>query len=156
MSVLLHDKQKFYRVYESLRWYRGGVDYNFPAQTWASSFGYPRGYRDIDVMEKILFNFCNDLYRANQATYQRQYEDARFPIESLSYDSNECIEAKRYPNNCALYKALQSIRYNLFDNAGKASNLLNCVNVLNNIIRYIADDIIGALPEYEKASWYDN
>ena len=142
MSVICIEDRKFLEVAETLK---------TNAREYMYIFGYPEGWQVEENQEHIINSFCDDLYRANQLTYQRQYgenhEDARFPIEALKF-----VPAKRL-SKIQLYKRLRSISYNLYDNGGKETDILGCTKRLNRLIAHIANDIISEMPEYQKAEW---
>jgi len=143
MSVICFGVEKFYKIAESLKSNKNGGDL-----MWA--FAYPEGWETPEGSKYIINCFVNDLYRANQLTYKYQYaenhEDAHFLIESLHFPHSILPYTK-----IELYKALQSIRYNICANDGTIKDLCDCEKRLDKIIDATADDIISALPDYDKA-----
>ncbi len=150
MSVICYEPQKFQKIAISLRNYKAyGVQYVYNVHCFAQAFGYPEGWQEgWEIINYKIDIFANDLYRANQQTYLRQYEDEKFELESIPQKNRE----KPYENKIALYKALKSIRYNICDNDGRVSDFNNCEELLDRIIEYISDDIISALPEYDESN----
>jgi hypothetical protein len=155
MSVICYDDTKYYRIAHSMKHIASqGVTYNTIPERWAGDFDYPEDWRNMDTMDSVINNFCNDLYRANQMTYERQYQDSDnvetgFKLESLNFEKPKRVA--RYKSNIELYKSLQSVRYNICDNSGKKTNFNKCLNRLDSIIESIAYDIISSMPEYDKA-----
>lgn len=156
MSVILYNPEKFLKIAKSLKSYKtSGVQYKTNIHCWAHVFGYPDGWVEgTETLEHKIDAFVSDLYRANQQTWIRQYEDdafnanERLRLETLPAANNEIP----YETKQALYKALRSIEYNIHDNAGNVSSLNGCNERLKRIISYIADDIISATKEYEAAN----
>lgn len=150
MSVICYKPNKFKKIAISLKKYKAnGVIYDYDVACFGHLFDYPDGWnRDDEILNYKIDIFVNDLYRSNQQTYLPQYKDEQFEIHSISGINLE----KPYENKVNLYKALQSIRYNIYDNNGKVSNLNDCKHLLNKFIEYIADDIISAMPEYRVAN----
>lgn len=149
MSVICYEPSKFQKIAISLKKYRSpGAIYAANVHCFAHLFNYPEGWKEgAEVLEYKIDTLVSDLHRANQQTYLRQYENEKFEIEGIPAINRE----KPYENKVALYKALQSIRYNLCDNEGGVSNFNGCEKTLDNLIEYIANDIITAMPEYNQA-----
>lgn len=144
MSVILFDAEKFEVVAAALKNHvlrRTGLSV-------ACMFGYPEGWDQRNGMDSHIEAFCVDLARSNSATWNRQYRET---------DSTPLCNFKRgrMPiSDVALYKSLQSIRYNLADNEGDSTDLNKCGHILDRLISCLASKIISEqLPEYEKAPW---
>lgn len=152
MSVTLYDESKFYRIIASLLdWNNYGLHlsggYEGSGQL-AHVFGYPAGWKNWQGLDRHIFNFVNDLYRANQATWNRQYPKDTVGIASLKANM---VPDKGYDNVFDLYKSLRGLHYNILDNAGRRSN----VNKSNDILEAIIDDlgyaIINSMPEFQQS-----
>jgi len=148
MSVMCFDSKKFAKVSATLiRYYATGS--NDICLAWL--FKYPDGWKK--GLESQMRSFVQDLQRANTLTYSRQYESS----EKWDSGNNSALDvfsadsADTYENKCQLLQALRSIEYNIVDNEGRATNLLNCREILSKLIRYVALDIVDSLDDYKNA-----
>jgi len=139
MSVILYDEEKFLMIAESLKGLNGAGELGF-------FFQYPEGWKSQGGLDNAIDTLVNDWYRANQMTAQRQYDDIPKGLCSLSKK-----KVQPYRNKVELYKSLQGLRYNMCDNGGETTDFLNSLKKLNRLIDHIAYEIIGEMPEYNKA-----
>jgi hypothetical protein len=136
MSVIAFDPKKFGIVAATLK---------LKARDYAWAFKYPDGWDERGGMERIIDAWAFDLMRANHNTSERQYGEKSGFIQRLPQVA-PCGLVE-------LYKHLQSIAYNLVDNAGGETNFNGCAALLERVEKHVANEIIRALPEYEKAAW---
>lgn len=138
MSVILYNEEKFLRVYQTLKC--TGRDLGW-------LFNYPEGWDQPNGLDDPIRAFVEDLYQANIRCWNGQYSDDIRPVTSLKF---RCILPS---NNFQLVKDLKAIRYNTYDNNGKQYNLPKTYERLNLLIESILGEIVGKMPEYEKAEW---
>ena len=152
MSVILHNEEKYQMVYQTLKQYQipnGLTSCNMVTSLILRSFDiHPfKNPEDFDYKIRV---FCDELYRANQLAYERQYGEnhGHIQIEPLNL-----ISKQPFKNKCQLLKTLSSIRYNIYDNNGEVSNFESTIKQLEKLINTLKDIIIDELPEYQQADW---
>ncbi len=155
MSVTLYDESKFYQIVATLMdWDNYGL--NLPRSPTggpghlAHVFGYPAGWKNYGGLARHIFNMVNDIYRANQITYNRQYPKHEVTIASL-YFQELANMGHPYGHPVDLYKSLTGLRYNLMDNAGRTSDINKSMEKLDQIIDNLAFAIISSMPEFEES-----
>ncbi len=127
MAVLLIEPKTFLRVYETL---------NNQSQNLGWLFGYPKGWNEHKGLSSHLQEFINILYRANLDCYSRQYRTDQIEQE-LDFSMTT------FPvNNFQLLQDLRAIEYNTYDNNGKFYLIDKTQKNLNNLIRWLAIEII--------------
>ena len=137
MSVILYEDERFLKIYESL---------HLKGRDLACFWDYPEGWDKPNGMNEVLWNFVNDLRRANTITWNRQYQDEQYPLDIL-----ELKTVTPYKNDFQLLKSLRGVRYNLISNDGQETDLLGCMQKLDKLILHIAFEIVDRLPEWEMA-----
>jgi hypothetical protein len=154
MSVMLYDAEKFYRIAVSLiRWHNYGLD--LPRFREGNAhlgwlFGYPKGWKDWGVIDGYIMNLVNDLYRANQITYNRQYPGGKQSVASIDWQLVGQDNYESYPHPVALYKSLRGLHYNLIDNAGRSTEFNKSLELLNSLIDALGYEIISHSPAWDK------
>ncbi len=139
MSVILFEDEQFHNIARAL------IAHSRQGRELACEWGYPDGWDDEGEMIGHIRAWVNDCRRANIMTWNRQYSETE-PLVALSWPSGGTIWSR-----VELYKALRSLRYNLYDNGGTESDVVGCFERLGVVIDSLGYDIISALPEFETA-----
>jgi hypothetical protein len=147
MSVSLYSEGKFYQIAASLiNWNYYGLKLRRSAEG-AGQLAWVFGHDGDDINSRIM-NFVNDLYRANQMTFYRQYPRYKRPIVSIDWSLVRDIAP--YPHPVALYKSLRGLSYNLVDNEGQTTNFNKSIEILDKLIDSLGVGIIENMPEWNK------
>jgi hypothetical protein len=142
MSVILFDAEKFSRIEQSLdcREREHNFYYCMRSENRPSFDEATRNYR------QLIHEFCAELHAANVDCWNQQYNESEL-IKPLT----PCGYVKPY-TPVELYKALQSVAYNLVCNDGSRPAFDGLVKTLDALIESVANQIITALPEYDRAN----
>ena len=141
MSVTLYGREKFDQIYATMRAMRCAED----REDFAWLFGYPDGWKDAKVMERVIHAFVCALARANAECWNEQYEDAE-PAHAGPWRG----DIAELPD-VALYKSLRGLRYNLSTNGGDECGRDDARQKLDLLIDSLGCRIIRRMPEYDQA-----
>ena len=141
MSVILYGREKFDQIFATMRVMRFAED----REDFAWLFGYPEGWKEAQVMERVIHAFVCALARANAECWNENYEDARPAVAGpWRADIAELSDV-------ALYKSLRGLRYNLSTNGGGECGREDARRRLDSLIDALGHRIIGRMPEYDQA-----
>jgi len=141
MSVILYGREKFDQIFATMRVMRFAED----REDFAWLFGYPEGWKEAQVMERVIHAFVCALARANAQCWNENYEDAR-PAQTDPWRA-DIAEL----SDVALYKSLRGLRYNLHTNGGDKCGRDDANQRLDLLIDSMGQRIISRMPEYEQA-----
>ena len=141
MRVILYSREKFDQIFATMRAMRFAED----REDFAWLFGYPEGWKETEVMERVIHAFVCALARANAECWNEQYEDFQ-PSHTGPWRADVAELS-----DVALYKSLRGIRYNLLTNGGEQCGRDDANRRLDLLIDCLGHRIIGRMPEYEEA-----
>ena len=141
MSVILYGREKFDQIFATMRAMRFAED----REDFAWLFGYPEGWKEAKVMERIIHAFVCALARANAECWNEQSEDTR-PSQTGPWRG----DIAELPD-VALYKSLRGLRYNLCTNDGDKCGRDDVKRRLDLLIDCLGHRIIRRMPDYEQA-----
>lgn len=155
MSTALIDSGRFGTIHRSLRHYAtDGIEQSscsMESSNIAHALGVNRPFGEVGIEEarNKVASLVFDLQRLNHAAYVARYEDAKSePAPNPAKPTGKIL------NQCALLKALRCIQYNSDGGKVASESLLASLTVLDQVIDALAENIIGALPDYAEADWF--
>lgn len=153
MSTALVGEDRFCRVFLELKKYavpEGVRSCSSESGSVYRAFGLDP-FKDGRRLETEARIFAEELYLLNQLAYQRAYPDEG--IEILKVQNWSRVRSG-FLNPCEFLKALRCIRYNIYDNGGRASQFTHTIDRLDAVIGVVTEQILESIPEYQKAAWF--
>lgn len=104
----------------------------------------------VQEQQDMIHAWSNRVYIANQCAYILTYAHRADCPRNLNFiaDNGQCHHGGDLLDNPArLYRMLESIRYNLYSNAGQCMLCREDMDRINNLIEMVGRDIVG---EYQR------